>query len=1613
MSRRNRILLIVGGSLLGLVLLVAAAAFMIVQTAWFQDYVRRKIVAVTEESTGGRVELQSFAFDWKAMRATMRGFTIRGLEPAGAPPLLTTDSVQVELKLLSGLKKAVDLRSLVVERPQANVIVFADGTTNIPSPKIKKKPNDKSPLETVVDLAVGRVEIDNGLLQFEQRKIPLNLHAENLELQLAYNLATPRYEGQLSAAPIRLGYANKQPVDLTLNLPVVLERDRIRISDGRVTSPESNFVLNGAVTDMKDPKIEARLNGRVSLAEVARFTDLKIARRQGLPDTAEADVAVRIGGGEIEIDSGRLTLGNSNVEASGLLKGPSTKTGLEFKTTLDLAEVSGLFGLAAAPQGQVQANGKARLPDSGFEVEGNVVGRNVSFVQDGKRIRNINLNSAFRATPQRIDLQGMNLAAFGGRFTGNASLEDMSALNLEGRLENLDIRTAGAAFMKEPLPYEGRVSGPVKIQGNIKAPGTSGLNADVKLSIAPGKQGIPVSGRLNGRFEGATGQLQVTDSSISLPNSKLQISGELGKQMKVQITSRRLEDFLPESMRKSFPVVLHGPATFDGTVSGNMNNPRVAGHLTVANFEVSQRHFDALTADVAASRDQARVMNAVLSRGPMRTTVDGTLGLRNWKPLPESTVTAAAKVSNGDLADIVALAGKPDLPVAGALSATASVSGTFGNPLGALTVDVVKGSAWQEPFDQLRARVEMADRVVRLADAFVSSGPSRIEVSGRFDHPRESFTTGHVDATIQTRQVTLESFRQLLKNRPGLAGSVNMNAHVTGDLTANSQFQLSSVNGDFGVRGLRADGQAYGDLNGTARTAGNTVTYQVRSNFAGSALSVDGATRLEPGYATQASAIIRDLPIERVLALARRSDIEASGKLSGTARVNGPMDRISGDADVTLADAQLYGQPVERVAARVSVQPDAVELSQLDINSGPSRIRAAATYKHAVGDYLNGQAEFHIRDSRIQLSGLRRVQQKRPGLSGLVELSADGAATTKRAADGSADVQVSRVNANVDARTLRINNTDLGGMRLVAKTKGDIVNFSLESNIAKADIRGSGTATLRGNYPVKAQLKIGNVTYSGLRPLVGAATSTPNSFDVLTEGQLTIDGPAKTPEQMTARLELPTVRVTAAASAAQGSRTLRIENRDPVLVTLENYIVRIRSARFFGPQTNIRIAGAIPLRGVEAMNVNVSARANLALIQEMSRDIYSEGIVLLQAVARGTISEPQLNGRLELRNASLNYIDLPNGLSNARGVIVFNGKSVAIESLVAESGGGKVTVSGFAGLNRGLLTYNVRAAASSVRVRYPPGLSVVASASVNLTGNTERSLLSGVTTIESLGFSPRQDFGSLLSRTAEPVKTPEAPSGPLQGMRLDVRIRTSPTASFSTTMAQNLQADASLNLRGTITSPGLIGRVNITQGELVFFGSQYTVNQGTVAFYNPLRIEPVLNVDLETLAKGVRVNLNVAGPIDNMKLTYTSDPPLQFNEVIALLATGKTPTSDPNLLAREPAAPPQSLQQMGGSAILSRAIANPVASRLERVFGVNKLKIDPTFTSGSELPQARLTLQQQITSRITFTYITNLAQTNAQIVRMEWAFDDNWSAIATREENGRFGVDFFFKKKFR
>ncbi len=74
--------------------------------------------------------------------------------------------------------------------------------------------------------------------------------------------------------------------------------------------------------------------------------------------------------------------------------------------------------------------------------------------------------------------------------------------------------------------------------------------------------------------------------------------------------------------------------------------------------------------------------------------------------------------------------------------------------------------------------------------------------------------------------------------------------------------------------------------------------------------------------------------------------------------------------------------------------------------------------------------------------------------------------------------------------------------------------------------------------------------------------------------------------------------------------------------------------------------------------------------------------------------------------------------------------------------------------------------------------------------------------------------------------------------------------AFETSIAQSISADANLRLRGTPINPAVLGRINVTQGTLVFLGNKYTINQGSISFFNPAKIDPVINVSTSRPRRG-------------------------------------------------------------------------------------------------------------------------------------------------------------------
>jgi translocation and assembly module TamB len=1550
MSRTGRVIRNTGIGLGVLVVVVLVGAVTVVHTGWFRNFVKQQIISATEEATGARVEIGSFNFAVSDLRATITDFVIHGNEPPGSPPFVRVGRLQADIRPL------FDIAFLGVDRPEANIILLADGRTNVPTPR-RKSTSNKPALETVVDLAIGRFELTNGLLTLQSRKQPLNVRGNNLRAQVAYDRAAQGYQGQLALEPLYVVSGRNTPVSFKFTLPFALRRDRIDVRNASIQTAASAISINASLENLQNPKASAHISGRIATIDLANAGNLPLAvNAKNVPSQIDFDASATVANNVIEVAGLRANLGKSNVGVSG------RNGSLAFQAQFAVGEIGRLLK-NTPPDGIVGLNGNVRI---------------------GQRIINVN---------------GLRLTAFGGELDGDASLEDFDRYKVSARLRSFDIQTALRSFGVK-APYEGALSGPIDAQGSLNAPGTTSVVAQAQMEIAPGRRGIPVSGRLNANYNGAADDFSIGNSFVALPHTRLTLDGSVGKQLNIALTTRDIRDLVAGQQ----PIVFNGgEAAFRGTVTGKMSSPRIDGHLAANRFSVEGRQFDSLAADVAASSGNAAIRNGDLRRGMMQAQFAAAAGLRNWKAPPRTPVSADLSVRNGDLADVIVLAGKPAAGYAGALSASAHVGGTIGNPQGTATVEVLAGTIEAEPFDRASIQVNLADQLVTVPAASIQGSAGRMDLTAEYQHPRDSFNTGHVHAHLQSSPVDLGQIRKVSAEQPDASGVVQLNVDMQGNLEQTG-FLLTVANADVSARGVKFEGQNYGDLTASARTTGQTIAYNLNSDFAGANIRVNGNTQLLRDYPTNADANIANLPVERMLAIAKRADIPVRGSLSGTAHFSGTAKNPEGNVDLELARAVVYDEPIDRMRTRVVYLAQSVDVPQLEIVAGGSRIELTAKYDHPAGNLQQGTAQFSVNSSRIDLTRIRNVQRMRAGLGGTLQLTANGAGAVR---EGSPRILFSRLNANVAANGIAIQGKNFGNLTLTANTAaGDRLNFALESNLADAAIRGSGNAQLNGDYPIDAQVTFNNVLYTHVRELLGPVGGKESDFEGATDGQITMSGPATKTDQLRGSLRLTKLNLTTTPSVG---KPIAITNQGPLAVTLENGAVRIQNAHLTGPQTDIEIGGTASLQG--PLNMTLNASADLGVLPSFDQEIYSSGKVLLGTTVRGTMSKPLVNGQLTLEDASLNYSGMTNGISKANGVVAFNGNNATIRNLTAESGGGKITLGGFVGFTD-VVRLGVRATVSNVRMRVQEGVSVVAGAELRLTGTTNASTVSGTVTVNQVTWNPQSDIGSLLTRAAPPVQSPSTPSPLLDNMKLDVRVQTAGLA-VQAALAQNLRADADLRVRGTAAEPGVSGRVTINEGQLVFFGATYTVNNGAISFFNPIRIEPILDINLETQAKGVAVNLRVTGPIDNMNLSYTSNPPLQFQEIVQLLASGKTPTSDPTLLASQPQQPAQSFQQMGESAIVGKALADPVSSRLQRVFGVSQFKIDPSFAAGSGTPTARLTLQQQVTSNLTFTYTSALDDPNGQIIKIEWAFNPQWAAVANRDQNGIFSINFFYKRQFR
>jgi len=348
-------------------------------------------------------------------------------------------------------------------------------------------------------------------------------------------------------------------------------------------------------------------------------------------------------------------------------------------------------------------------------------------------------------------------------------------------------------------------------------------------------------------------------------------------------------------------------------------------------------------------------------------------------------------------------------------------------------------------------------------------------------------------------------------------------------------------------------------------------------------------------------------------------------------------------------------------------------------------------------------------------------------------------------------------------------------------------------------------------------------------------------------------------------------------------------------------------------------------------------------------------------------------------------------------------------------GGGAATLDGYITLSLPPRV-ELRAELDQARVHYPSDFTSILSGTLSLEGTAGRSQLAGDLTLDQLIASENKPWLSQIMRTSSPFGgTPASAPSPLtKSFRLNIRV-TSPTPVRLQVQDLRLTGTVDVHLQGSMANPVQIGSVHFLNGEATVRGRRFTLTRGDLSLTNPVRTQATLDLEAQTRVQQYDITVDITGPPDRLKMAYRSDPPLPTEDVFSLLALGYAPqqqaSSTSGLVSSFAAGNPA--QTIGESALLSQALSTQVGGRIQRLFGVSRIQIDPNVGLPGLNNGERVTIEQQVTKDLTLTYITNTASSQYQIIQFEYAIGENVSLLGVRDPNGIVGVELRFRRRFK
>jgi hypothetical protein len=891
--------------------------------------------------------------------------------------------------------------------------------------------------------------------------------------------------------------------------------------------------------------------------------------------------------------------------------------------------------------------------------------------------------------------------------------------------------------------------------------------------------------------------------------------------------------------------------------------------------------------------------------------------------------------------------------------AASIVRGRFGIPLG--------GGG---PLTIVDGRIGFHSTALHLAS-------SDIEVTGGL---RIGQWNPDFDVRIRSRDLAeldrvFQNFVAATGDRPsplGFGGTGEIEGHIAkswGDPDAS--LQVSAEN-------ARYSGVLFGSVRGAVDMHDGAFLFHPLRVYEGSAaVSLEGTVRYRrdperPRLDLTATA--KEYPVERFLEYLDL-DYPITGRVTGTFPLAGnPPDGVTGGGAVALEDAVLWGQAVSRIAGRLLIEPRVLRFEDVRANLGPGMLGG-----HAVLAYRERTFALRLAGDGIRLGDLDVAREASPKIAGRLSFELEGS--------GSFDRPDFQASASLSDGSFY----------------GHTIPAALEPRLTMKVVRGEldGSIGVAGHWSIAAR---GDVAVEPARLDVTVDAPDLPALLLLTPGELVSGDQASITAHGSVTIplrggETPVgeFAVTATRLEARGHRAA-VRTDGDVKVSFRGARIAISGIHLLGDGIDLRADGVIDASaGKGTVEGRLSGTTDASIVELVVPDAGLEGKIVLDVVATGSYEDPQLAGSIRIEDGRYRMAGF--SLENIDGAVRLTGSRGDIEALRARVGDGEALAAGSFRLEAlRLQDFRVSIQGRHIALRTIPAMRLTVDADLVVTGNDAGNQVRGEITLLRGTYSKDVEvtISDLLERSRPTAITLR--EAWKERTTLDVRIVSAASLEVRNNLAR-LSGNVDLTARGTLAEPVLLGQIQLDEGgRFIFSDVRYEIESGTITFANTTRVAPFIDLRARAEIKGYNLVVLLAGAWPRISATFTSDPPLSNDAILALVLTGTPPDT------REEIDTSSQLVSAAGGA-LAGAVTGGLQKKTRQLFGLDRFQIEPVFTSG-QLTTVRSTIGKRITQDLTVTSSIALDSSKEPIIRVEWQATNDILVLLTRDENGILAISF-------